>query len=116
MPPRAVFRPLCCLIFGHAPVVEVNEAENSSAYVCERCRAPLGDFVTNLRKPRAEPAAGAAFGLAHPSSLPGPPPLPRPLTPRKGAALMRGRLSAGITLSALCLLAAQAVVPAPAAG
>jgi hypothetical protein len=64
MPPRVVFRPLCRLIFGHQPVVEVNEAANKSEYVCERCGAVLGDFVTNLRKPGAEPVDGAAYRRA----------------------------------------------------
>jgi hypothetical protein len=53
--PRIVFRPLCRLVFGHEPIIEVNEGANKSEYVCERCRAVLGDFVTNLRKSVAEP-------------------------------------------------------------
>jgi hypothetical protein len=57
---RVVFRPLCWLIFGHEPIIEINEKENKSEYVCERCRAILGDFVTNLRKPRAKPVEGMA--------------------------------------------------------
>jgi hypothetical protein len=54
MSSRVMFRPLCWLIFGHEPIIEVNERENKSVYVCERCRAMLGDFVTNLRKPRGQ--------------------------------------------------------------
>jgi hypothetical protein len=60
MSSRVMFRPLCWLIFGHEPIIEVNERENKSVYVCERCRAMLGDFVTNLRKPRAKPVQGTA--------------------------------------------------------
>lgn len=55
MSPRIVLRPLCRLVFGHEPIVEINERANKSEYVCERCRAVLGDFVTNLRKSGAEP-------------------------------------------------------------
>jgi hypothetical protein len=55
MSPRIVFRPLCRLVFGHEPVVEINERANKSEYICERCRAVLGDFVTDLRKSGAEP-------------------------------------------------------------
>jgi hypothetical protein len=51
---RVVYRPLCWLIFGHEPIIEINERENKSVYVCERCRAVLGDFVTDLRKPRGQ--------------------------------------------------------------
>jgi hypothetical protein len=61
MPPRVVFRPLCRLIFGHEPTIAVNEAANKSEYVCERCGAVLGDFVTNLRKPGAELVDGPAY-------------------------------------------------------
>jgi len=56
MSPRIVFRPLCVLVFGHEPIIEFNERANKSEYVCERCGAVLGDFVTNLRKSGAEPA------------------------------------------------------------
>ena len=56
MSPRIFLRPLCRLVFGHEPIIEVNERSNKSEYVCERCRAVLGDFVTNLRKSGAEPA------------------------------------------------------------
>jgi hypothetical protein len=70
MPPRVVFRPLCRLIFGHAPIVEVNEAANKSEYVCERCGAVLGDFVTNLRNPGAEPVDGGAYRRASESMPP----------------------------------------------
>jgi hypothetical protein len=45
------------MFFGHEPIIEVNERENKSELVCERCRAVLGDFVTNLRRPRG----GATF-------------------------------------------------------
>lgn len=55
MSPRVFLRPLCRLVFGHELVIEVNERENRSEYVCERCRAVVGDFVTNLRKSGAEP-------------------------------------------------------------
>jgi hypothetical protein len=69
MSPR-IFRPLCRLVFGHEPIIEVNERENKSEYVCERCRAVLGDFVTNLRKARAEPVerlrAGDLIGTPQP--------------------------------------------------
>jgi hypothetical protein len=41
---------LGCFIRGHAPIVEINEAENKAQLVCERCRAALGDFVRNLHK------------------------------------------------------------------
>jgi hypothetical protein len=51
MPVPAVVRSLCCLVFGHEPAIEVNEAENKSEYVCASCRGVLGDFVTNLRRP-----------------------------------------------------------------
>ena len=50
MTPRIVLRPLCRLLFGHEPIIETNDRTNKSEYVCERCRAVLGDFVTNLRK------------------------------------------------------------------
>jgi hypothetical protein len=46
---------LCRLVFGHELLIEVNERENKSEYVCQRCRAVVGDFVTNLRKSGAEP-------------------------------------------------------------
>lgn len=55
MSPWIVFRLLCRLVFGHEPIIEVNERANKSEYVCERCRDVLGDFVTNLRKSGAEP-------------------------------------------------------------
>jgi hypothetical protein len=64
MSARVVFRPLCRLIFGHQPIIEVNEAANKSEYVCERCGAVLGDFVTNLRKPGAEMVDGPAYRRA----------------------------------------------------
>ena len=48
MPPRIVLRPLCRLLVGHEPIIETNDRTNKSEYVCERCRAVLGDFVTNL--------------------------------------------------------------------
>jgi hypothetical protein len=59
MSSRIVLRLLGCLIFGHQRIIEVNERENKSEYVCERCRAVLGDFVTNLRKSWSKPVAGA---------------------------------------------------------
>jgi hypothetical protein len=71
MPPRVGFRPLCRLIFGHEPIVEVNEAANKAEYVCERCGAVLGDFVTNLRKPGTELVDGAAYRRASESMPPG---------------------------------------------
>jgi hypothetical protein len=46
MSPRIVFRPLRRLVFGHEPIVELNEPANKSKYVCERCHAVLGNFVT----------------------------------------------------------------------
>jgi hypothetical protein len=49
------FRSLCCLVLGHQPIVEIDEAANKAEYVCERCRAVLGEFVTNLRKPHGGP-------------------------------------------------------------
>lgn len=55
MSPRIVFGPLCRLVFGHELIIEFNERENKFEYVCERCRAVLGDFVTNVRKSGAEP-------------------------------------------------------------
>ncbi|HTK74145.1 MAG TPA: hypothetical protein VL371_02745 [Gemmataceae bacterium] len=55
MSSRIISRPLCRLVFGHEAIVEINERTNKSEYVCERCRAVLGDFVTNLRKSGAEP-------------------------------------------------------------
>jgi hypothetical protein len=55
MAPRTVFHPVCRLVFGHEPIIEVNEWANKAEYVCERCGAVLGDFVTNLRKSGAEP-------------------------------------------------------------
>src|SRR6476469_4782940 len=58
MSSRIVLRLLGCLIFGHQRIIEVNERENKSEYVCERCRAVLGDFVTNLRTAQAKPVAG----------------------------------------------------------
>jgi hypothetical protein len=51
-----MLRRLGCLIFGHAPIVEINEVQNTSAYICERCRVVLGDFVTIVCKPTVEPA------------------------------------------------------------
>jgi hypothetical protein len=55
MSPRIFFRPLCRLVFGHEMIIEINERANKSEYVCVRCQAVLGDFVTNLRKFGAEP-------------------------------------------------------------
>ncbi len=52
---RILLRPLCRLVFGHEPIIEINERANKSEYVCERCRAVLGAFVINLRKSGAEP-------------------------------------------------------------
>ncbi len=60
MSTRVAFRPLCWLIFGHEPIIEINERENKSELVCERCRARLGDFVTNLRKPWVRRVEGTA--------------------------------------------------------
>jgi hypothetical protein len=56
---RTVLCSLGCLLRGHAPIVEINETQNKSELVCERCRAVLGDFVTNLRKNRVAPAQRA---------------------------------------------------------
>ena len=52
---------LGCLICGHAPTVEINEPENRSELVCERCRTVLGVFVMNLRKDRIAPATRTRF-------------------------------------------------------
>ena len=56
---RSILRPVCCFILGHAPIVETDWRANKSQYMCERCRAVLGDFVTNLRKPVAAHLSGA---------------------------------------------------------
>ena len=50
---RSIFQPVCCVVLGHAPIVDTDLRANKSQYVCERCRAVLGDFVSNLRKPDA---------------------------------------------------------------
>jgi hypothetical protein len=47
---RTALCSLGCLIRGHAPIVEMNECENKSEIVCERCGTVLGDFVVNLKK------------------------------------------------------------------
>jgi hypothetical protein len=54
---RFMVRPLCRLL-GHARIIETDERANKSEYVCERCGAVLGDFVTNLRKYGSEPIQG----------------------------------------------------------